>query len=815
MSTSSSPARRRRLVVTAVVFATMAAAFALSLQTTLTTPVPSTLIVDRHGQPLTEVEGGVGGDRFGYWPLPWVLPMRLAVATRETEDRRFFEHPGVSASSLLRALRQNLTNGRRISGASTIAMQVARMQSGRGRHVISKIQEATEALLLVRRYGHDAILRHYLTLAPYGARVHGAERAARFYFDKPAADLSWLQAAWLAGLPQQPTRLGPFVDGGLERGLDRAHRIVRQLRERGYLTDIELDVALKSQLDLVDRRPRPGSALHMALRLADDVRAARVTALAAGAPPPITVRATLDLEVQQTVHEIVVDNVARGRAFGATNGAAIVLDADTGAVLSWVGSADYFDEAMHGAIDYGRARRSPGSTLKPFIYALALDPGNVVTDDTVFTAASPLADTPMGVIADNGRSYLPQNITRTFLGPMSLREALGNSRNIPALRLLADVGVSKALRFFDDAGVANVSFVPGHYGLGLALGNLHVSAEELARLYLLLRHHGRTRALHFSDLDTSKTDESAERQLLDAEASDLVTHILSDPAARRPSFNDGSALDYDSAVAIKTGTSQGYRDGWTVAFSDRLLVVMWIGNHDWRRMNHLGGLAGTAEAVHDVFDALLPTTKRHVPLPMSAAEPAHSERREVCAMSGHLAGPDCPHRRAELFLRGTAPQTPCAWHQRVAIDLRTGDLATAGCPAHVVAHRSVVDLPAPYLRWARQQGLPLRPHRDSRLCGDAHDDDDAVSVIVTEPEDGVRYAFDPGTAPEFATIRLSADVDGAADEDVVFLVDGVPVAKVGHPHEARWTLTPGEHVVQAVLARRPVSSRPVTITVRR
>ena len=800
-------------MVTAAVLATLTTVFAWSLQTTLITPVPSTLIVDRHGQPLTEVEGGVGSDRFGYWPLPWVLPMRLAVATRETEDRRFFEHPGVSPSSLARAVQQNLTSGRRISGASTIAMQVARLQSGRSRNVISKLQEATEALWLVHRYGHDAILRHYLTLAPYGARVHGAERAARFYFDKPANDLSWLQAAWLAGLPQQPTKLGPFVDGGLQRGLARAHRILRTLHDRGYLNDVDLDVALASQLELVDLRPRPGSALHMALRLADDVRVARRAAITAGTPPPITVRATLDLEVQQTVHDIVVRNVARARAYGATNGAAIVLNAETGDVLSWVGSADYFDDAHHGAIDYGRVRRSPGSTLKPFIYALALDPDNRAVDDVVLTAASPLADTPMGVIADNGRSYLPQNITRTFLGPMSLREALGNSRNIPALRVLAEVGVGKTLRFFDDAGVDKVSFVPGQYGLGLALGNLHVSAEELARLYLLLRHHGRTQRLHFSELDAFESDEANGRQLLHSDASDLVTHILSDPAARRPSFSDGSALDYDSAVAIKTGTSQGYRDGWTVAYSDRLLVVMWVGNHDWRRMNHLGGLAGTADAVHEVFDSVQPTTRRHVPLRMSAGEPAHSERRDVCAMSGQLAGADCPHRRCELFLRSTAPTTSCAWHQRVAIDLRSGDLATNNCPAHVVAWRSVVELPAPYQRWARQQGLPLRPRRESRLCG-GHDDDD-VSVALTEPADGVRYAFDPGTAPEFATIRLSADVEGAFDEDVVFLVDGVPVAKVGYPHEARWTLVPGQHVVQAVLARRPVSSSSVTINVRR
>jgi penicillin-binding protein 1C len=593
---------------------------------------------------------------------------------------------------------------------------------------------------------------------------------------------------------------------------------LRTLRERGYINDDELGVALSSDLGLVDRRPRPGSALHVSLRLADDVKRARALTIAAHTPPPTTVAATLDLDVQATVHQIVVDNVNRARAAGATNGSAIVIDSSSGDVLAWVGSVDYFDTAHHGPIDYNRARRSPGSALKPFIYALALDP-NRNTRDVVYTAATPLADTPMDIISDGGKSYLPQNLSRTFMGPMSVREALGNSRNIPALRVLASVGVPAALRFFEAAGVHNISWVPGHYGLGLALGNLHVSPEELARLYLVLRHHGATQPIRFSDLDTSETstssntsDSSVSSQLLSPTAADLVTHILSDPAARRPSFAEGSPLDYDTAVAVKTGTSQGYRDGWTVAFSDRLLVVMWIGNHDWRRMNHIGGLAGTAEAAHRVFDAVQPQLQRHIPLPLSASEPAHSERREVCALSGLLAGPDCPHRRTEVFLKGTAPSHTCAWHQRVHIDVRNGDLATEGCPARFVAVRSVVDLPADYHRWARAQRLPLRPAHHSRLCGGLDDDD--ISIALTEPNDGVRYAFDPDTPPEYATIRLSAEVSGT-DDDVVFLVDDTPVAQVSYPYETRWTLAPGTHRIRAVLAQHRTASNDVSIVVHR
>ncbi len=816
-------------VLGAVVVVACAVWFVSSLQTQLISPVPSTLVVDRHNVPLTEVEGGDADDRFGYWPLPYVLPMRLVVATLETEDRHFYEHGGVAISSILRATKQNLTSLRVVSGASTLPMQVARMQSGRGRDLISKLQEAAEAWILTDDHGHDRLLRHYLTLAPYGARVHGAARAARFYFDKPVEDLSWLQAAWLAGLPQQPTKMGPFTEAGRRRGLARAHRILGALHTRGYLNDHDLDVALQSNLGVVDRRPRPESALHHALMMADDVRAAR-RALRPGDPPLTLVKSTLDLEVQQQALTIVQNNLAEVRHLGATNSSAIVVDTASGEVRAWVGSADYFDgpghEGAHGAIDFNRARRSPGSTLKPFLYGLALDPTQPTTSHTVYTAATPLADVPMDVLDERGRSYLPKNINKSFLGPMTLREALGNSRNIPALRVLGDVTVERLLELLDDGGVDGVSFEPGHYGLGLALGNLHTTPEELAHLYLALQNHGVTRPLRFSDVDAVASAPAAPlpKRLLSTEAADLVTHILADDAARRPSFPEGSALAFDIAVAIKTGTSQGFRDGWTVAFTDRLLVVVWVGNHDWRRMNHLGGLAGTADAAHALVETLSPSWQRHVPLPQSMAGPVGAERRVVCALSGQLAGPDCPNHKTELFVAGTAPRASCDWHQRLAVDSRTGDLATAGCPAHVVERRAVITLPSEYQRWARQKHLELAPTRRSRLCGGVDDDVGAAVVVLTEPRHGVRYTFDPDTPPEYATVRLAADVEvggrllgagaGGADEQVVFLVDGAPVAQAGFPFEARWTLTPGKHTVQAALLQRPSISEPATIVVR-
>ncbi|HEY0839392.1 MAG TPA: transglycosylase domain-containing protein, partial [Vulgatibacter sp.] len=456
---------RRAAVLLVLAGCVLGIALVASVDGTLHAPQPSQLIVDRRGAYLGEVPGA--DDALGHWPPPEELPERIVRATLETEDRAFFDHSGVHLPSVLRAMRQNLGEGRIVSGASTLAMQVARMQSGPGgRTLWRKAREACEALVLVHRHGHDRVLRQYLTLAPYGHRVRGVTRAARMYFDKPVEDLSWLQAAYLAGLPQSPGRMDPWDRGGRRRGLDRAHRILRRLQARGVISADELQQALGSDLGLVEKPRRRPEALHAVLEWSRR----------AGERPENVLTSTLDLSMQSAVAEILERNLQRTAHLGAGNTAALVVDLETFDVLAWVGSADYFAQEARGAIDYVRTRRSPGSTLKPFIYALAMERRG-------FTAATQLPDTPMDLVQSDGRAFLPQNVNHAFLGPMLLRDALGNSRNIPALRALAEVGVEPTLELLERAGVSEIDWTPGAYGLGLAIGNLPVTLEELVTLY--------------------------------------------------------------------------------------------------------------------------------------------------------------------------------------------------------------------------------------------------------------------------------------------------------------------------------------------
>lgn len=762
-------------------------AVASRLDGTLHTHRPSHLLLDRTGKFLGEVPGS--HDAWGYWPLPETLPEKIVVTTLETEDRNYFSHPGVHLPSIARAAWQNVRNGRVISGASTLAMQLARLQHPRGRNVVSKTIEASEALYLIHRHGHEAVLRHYLTVAPYGNRCQGVARASRLYFDKPLEDVSWLQAAYLAALPQQPGRMSPWTDAGHRLALGRARRILKQLHARGLLTDEDLRVALNSDLRVVPRPRRNQEAMHFLLAVAREVRDSDA----------LVHRTTLDLDVQAAAYAALTSNLSRVRGLGASNTAGLVVDVTTGDVLAAVGSADYFDTDARGAIDYLTTRRSPGSALKPFIYGLALEKGT-------HTAASVLADTPVEFETANGGLWAPENITHTFLGPMLLREALGNSRNIPALRVLAEVGVDEALTRFERGGVEGVRYAPDAYGLSLAIGALPVTPTELAQLYTSLANRGKTVPLR-RFIDAPKQEG---QQVLSADAAQLVAHILSDANARRPAFNGNSPLDFDHAVSVKTGTSQGYRDAWTVAFDDRLLVVGWLGNHDWRRMNLASGATAAAPGVHRIIEEVSPTRRPHVALPMETPLPSSLVEREVCALSGGAPGPGCTHTRTEWFIAGTEPHERCPFHAPVAIDVRNGLRAGPACPAQYVQRRTVLDLPEVYEPWARKQRLTIAPTAYSPLCPDVAATEPRVAI--REPRTQSRYLFDPDTPRELSTVRFAASVS-PANEEIVWLVDGTPVGRVGYPHELRWPMTPGRHVIRARLAHSGETTAAVTVTV--
>lgn len=718
----------------------------------LTKPAATLLLEDRYGNFLAEI-----GDKkaeLGYWELPDVIPKRIETAFLAIEDRRFYEHSGIDFRAIGRAMWNNLLGESR-QGASTIAMQVARMQrilqgkTGK-RTYWNKLCETATALFLVRKFGDDAILRQYLAIVPQGNRIHGAAYAARRYFRKPVQDVSWAEAAILASLPKSPGKMNLFHPTGCRKAIERAKLILTQLRDANVLNDQEFSAATH-QLDVFTmpvKEVRPSNSYHLILRLAELFRQ---TMPHATLTQPI--RASIDLRIQEKVHEFAVAAMNAYRASGAGNIAVIVVEKATGKVAAYLGSALYDNREYSGAINYARVPRSSGSTLKPFIYALGLESGH-------FTPASLLSDAPM-MVALPGGSQRIGNADGQDLGNMSYRKALANSRNVPAIHVLANVGIEETYRFFQKIGLAHQRQSSASYGLGMAIGTLYVTLEDVMAAYGVLANDGKSFALRwFEHEKLPKTNE----HWLNQDAARQISLFLSDPLARLPVFSRMGPLEYPFPVAVKTGTSQGFRDAWAVAYSAKYLVGVWIGHPEHTRMKDISG-SSAARVVKNIMYFLHPDERRGI-AEQIFPPPEGYVPVKLCASTGTLATIECPEVTTEYFRPGTEPVT------------RASDSTTVASALNPFGYEQLLN----------------------------------ANVSIQEPQVGGTFVIDPDTPRTMQTISLKATANPAVSE-LIWYVDGAPFITAAYPYEVRWPLAVGTHTFQAKFARADILSDVVSITV--
>jgi penicillin-binding protein 1C len=666
-------------------------------------PKPTPIVYDRHGSFLAQfgddvrTSAGRHLTEYGYWPVD-PLPARVVSATLALEDHRFWSHPGVDPHAVLRAAWQDLVTLRRRSGASTIAMQVARMQHLEPRTPWAKAVEAGTALVLTARYGRAAILAQYLRLVPYGNGSHGIGHAARWYFAKPAADLSWAEIALLCAIPRAPAAYNPLHPAGLRRARERAGRILDALRGQGVIADPEYRTA-SMQLAMLQPGPeplRPADALHTILRLRDML----AEAAAPAHPTDDRVTASLDLGVQHTVATLLRDHLAIWRNAGARQAAAIVVERGTNAVLAAVGS-DRYRDPNGGAIDFTRAIRSPGSTLKPFLYAAALQHG-------LLHPAEMLDDGP-------GHSAGIRNADSRYLGPLPPGQALANSRNVPAADVLRRLGIGTGFDLFRELGLDTLDVAPDSLGLAMAIGALPTSLDRLADAYAALADDGMQRDLlwyHGQAVAPS-------RRVFSVTAVREVGLFLSDPLARLPSFPRYGSTEYPFPVAVKTGTSQGFRDAWTVAWSSKFVVGAWVGRSDDGTMARLGGANSAAPLVRAILLAL------HHAVPGDLADTSFA------VPDGYVSAPVCA---------GPA-ETPG--------DTCSRTLATWLPPSKSAPATTPMQVPAA--------------------------DDAAVRLSVVTPEAGSRIWRNPERPPAADRLMLRAKTTPHVPQ-IVWYVDGMPYA---------------------------------------
>lgn len=557
------------------------------------------VITDRHGTPLRRLMAE--GQRVGGPDKNADLPDGLIQATLAAEDRRFFSHGGVDFPALLRAARDGAAARRRVSGASTITQQLVKLAQPRGRTLTTKFKEILTARRIEMTWSKTQILEQYLARLDYGNLHRGPDAAASGYFGKPLRDCSLAEFAFLAGLPQAPSRLNPWRNPAA--AVKRQRWILERLRINGTVDSAAVDRALTEPLKL---RRHYGSfaAPHFAELLlrsqADENRAL---------PTAGEWRTSLDLDLQSLCERSVADRLGRltGRHVGQA--AVVVLDNATGEVRALVGSRD-FSNADSGQVNGALARRSPGSALKPFTYLLALQAD--------LSPASMLADLPVEYMTATGL-YRPQNYHHRAAGPVSLRTALANSLNLSAVKVLESHGGPAALvASLQSAGLTTLTKPAADYGLGLTIGGGEVTLLELTSAYSTLARLGRMIPPRLTPAETGVPPAGAAastapaagetapaflpgQQIYDPDACWLLADILSDNQARARTFGTDSALRLPLRCAVKTGTSTDYRDNWTIGYNPRFTVGVWVGNFDNSPMRGVSGVTGAAPIFRDIF----------------------------------------------------------------------------------------------------------------------------------------------------------------------------------------------------------------------
>ncbi|MEJ2149150.1 MAG: transglycosylase domain-containing protein [Chloroflexota bacterium] len=756
---------------------------------------PSIRITDREGRLLYEVIGEEGG-RHTVVPLD-AVPTACQQATIATEDAHFTTNPGVDAWAILRAAWIDLRGGEVIAGGSTITQQVARNllldPTERSRRTLTrKLRESILAYRLTRRYGKDHILALYLNQTYYGNLAYGIDGAARAYFGKSASDLDLAECALLAGLPQAPSSYDPLTDPDAAHA--RQATVLRLMAENGFITAGQAEQAGREPLAFAGERytiEAPHFVMAVIAQLEEEVGP---EALLAGG---LTVRTTLDLDWQHTAERLMRWQLDRLNTpppgeppHNAHNAALVALDPHTGQVLAMVGSPDYFDPAISGAVNLALAPRQPGSTMKPFTYALAFDPSRAAP----WTAATMVLDVRTSFLTHEGFAYTPVNYDRLEHGPVLAREALASSYNVPAVIALDSVGVDSLLTFAGRLGITTFAD-PSEYDLSITLGGGEVRLLELTAAYAALANGGY--AVHpITVLDV--TDAEGEvlfaqesglaARVIDPRVAWLISDILSDNLARAPGFTTHSILQIGRPAAVKTGTTTDFRDNWTVGYTPNLVTGVWVGNADGSAMVDVSGVSGAGPLWHHFMRVAL----RGQP-ELAFERPEGLAQVEVCSLSGLLPSPDCPYTRREWFIEGTEPTEVDTFYKQVAVDRLTGLPADDSTPPERVTEQVFLDLPPEAHDWARREGLALLPEPFAALAEAPLD-----RLTIASPDANTVFQIDPALPLSAQRLRLVAVGPGGL-RGVTFYLDGAPLAMVGEPpFEVWWTLQVGEHRLYAV-----------------
>ena len=744
--------------VNLVLAAILALAFALPLPLPVRDADRSVAVEYRDGRPAY-----VFLSRDDKWRLPVALDEldpSFVAALVALEDKRFWHHDGVDPRAIARAAVSDVVHARRVSGGSTLTMQLARLLEPRPRTWPSKLIDMFRATQLDLRLSKREILEQYLARTPYGGNVEGVVAAAWSYFGHGARHLTTLEIATLLAVPQGPTRYAPRPRN-VPRLRARRDEILGKLIAAGVVApaDATAAIAEAAQTPPPDRlRRMPREAAHAAV------------ALHKRHPAELHIRSTLDAGAQALAEREVALRRAELYRKGIFGGAIVVVDHRSREVVALVGNLDFLDAAHGGQIAMFERPRSPGSTLKPFLYAIAIDRGLALPDYLVPDVPSQYG------------TYRPRNFDGDWAGLVTLREALARSLNLPFVDLLERLGVETFVSELARMGVAASRTVAGAYGLSMIVGGIELTPLELAAMYATLAEDGVYQPLRLVASDRPRETQA----LFGAGAAWLTRQALSQKD--RPDFpRRRDVAGVPAAIHWKTGTSFGFRDAWAIGSGPAYTAVVWTGNVDNKASAELIGSEAAGPLLFDVLEGLA----SHAP-PALAAPPDDLTTVEVCAYSGHIAGEACADRVKVRAPIHAVPTTPCPYHQAYEVDHASGRAVLPACrkPDHSYDKRSFVVLPSAVTAWltGRHRALPPAP---------AFDDDCATELtagppVMVTPGEGQVVTLIPGVPAAHQLVPLTASTHAAT---LSWFVDGALIGSAPSDQRVYWTPVAGKHVV--------------------
>lgn len=753
---------------------------------------------------------------------PWLKKATVAI-----EDKRFYEHKGISELGIIRAA--IFTAMGDTQGGSTITQQLIKnVLLTNERSLPRKIKEAILAYQVEKRYTKDEIITMYLNEAPYGGTYWGVGTASRAYFNKSAKDLTMLESAMLAGIPQRPTAFSPHI-GKREALESRAKDVLRRMREDKYITSAQEKEALAQmpKVKFTKGNVTDITAPHFVFYLREKLEQQYGEAMF---KQGMKIKTTLDLDIQEKTQKIVKDEIAKLEKFQVSNGAAVILDVEKGEILSYVGSHDYNNE-KNGQFDViSQGDRQPGSTLKPIEYAVMFEKG--------YTPSTVIMDTKTTFPNPGGKDYIPENYDLKYRGPVQIRFSLANSLNVPAVKGLAMIGLRDFLQKAYDMGITSMeptTKTMNNLGLSASLGGGGTNLLDLTSSYTVFARGGEridiTGVLEINDFNGKqifKKKEAKPKRVLSEEISFLISHIMSDNIARQEAFGARSQLVIPGkTVAVKTGTTNDKRDNYAVGYTKSVAAGVWVGNNDNSKMNEkiASGLTGASPIWHNIMIELLKKYPDDI-LPKP-------DKVKALQIDGYLGGlpKDGSSTRSEYFVEGTEPTDVSQYYKKVKVSKSTGKLANE------VEIRSGNYDEKEYIcltendpvsadgnnRWQEAINAWVQEQKDDRLkCPTEVSDADAESVAVSIKSPGnnakvdnnnVEISAKIGSVSPIKRVRIlvngnevkGLDGDRKDINETIRLEDGVYEIKVIATNEKDKT---GDSTIKIGVNRSPDQPQP-------